>query len=230
MVPDFIDTDNVPLRMFPVSFLLSFYLLEFIISNRFGILQNIFTPDQATIRRFRHCEVVVFVNLINTFATIFARLSWSTYILYIMHWTTRSKLPCFTRWNVIIAILPRRNMFFWIKIIQVTFKKNIVFALVTNWCSKSWFSNGLQCTVLRNFGKIYQHMLCVLLWLPIICCTEDQFYFFIRNQSSRVTCMDEVCQSIKLHLNHTILVLNNNFFNQVVNFFRIYYTNKIITD
>ena len=37
VMPDFIDTNNCPLRMFPASFLLPFILLDFIRSNTFGI-------------------------------------------------------------------------------------------------------------------------------------------------------------------------------------------------
>ena len=41
VVPDFIDTDNCPLRMFPVLFLLLFCLLVFIRSNTFGIVKKL---------------------------------------------------------------------------------------------------------------------------------------------------------------------------------------------
>ena len=59
MVPDLIETDNCPLRMFPVSFLISFCLLDFIKNNTFGIVQKDCTSDQATISRSIHCVVVV---------------------------------------------------------------------------------------------------------------------------------------------------------------------------
>ena len=77
-VPEFVDTDICPLRMFPVAFLLSFWLLNFIRSNTFVIVQKNCTEDQATIRRCRQCSAVVFFNLTNIFATIFAWPTWST--------------------------------------------------------------------------------------------------------------------------------------------------------
>ena len=40
VVPDFVDTDNYSFRIFPVAFILSLLLLEFIISNTFGIVQK----------------------------------------------------------------------------------------------------------------------------------------------------------------------------------------------
>ena len=82
VVPYFIDTDNLPLTMFPVAFLLSFCLLGFIGSNIFGIVQNICTSDQYNIRRCRHCTLVIFANLPNIFATIFAQASWYLKNLY----------------------------------------------------------------------------------------------------------------------------------------------------
>ena len=72
MAPDFIDTDNCPLWMFPVFLLLLFCLLDFTISNKFGMVQKRYTSDQANISRYIHCAVVFFVNLLNIFATIFA--------------------------------------------------------------------------------------------------------------------------------------------------------------
>ena len=83
---------------------------------------------------------------------------------------------------------------------------------------------------LEKIWKVYQHILCILFWISIICCTTDKLSIFIRNQASRVTCMDKVCQSIRLHLNQIILVLNNPFFNYFITFFRFYYINKSITD
>ena len=41
VVPNFIDTDNCSLRMFPVLLFLLFCLLELIRSNTFGIVQKI---------------------------------------------------------------------------------------------------------------------------------------------------------------------------------------------
>ena len=63
MVPNFIDTDNCLLQMFPVSLCLLFCLLDFIRSNTFGIVQKNCTSDQATISRCRHCAVVFFFIL-----------------------------------------------------------------------------------------------------------------------------------------------------------------------
>ena len=75
VMPEFIDTDNFPFRMYPVVFLLSFCLLEFIRSNTFAIVQKKCTTDKAIISRCRHCALVIFINLSNIFATIFARPS-----------------------------------------------------------------------------------------------------------------------------------------------------------
>ena len=68
---------TVSCRCFHFRFSLSFCLLDFIRSNTFGIVQNNCTSDQATITRCRNYAVVVFVNLPNILATIFAWTSWS---------------------------------------------------------------------------------------------------------------------------------------------------------
>ena len=124
VVPDFIGTDNCPLRMLPVLFLLLLCLLEFIRSNTFDILQKLCTSDQATISRCRHCAFVDF-----------SILPTSTEALYILNWPTCSKQSCLPTWDFIIAIFPRMNMFFWMKIIQYTFERNVFVSLVTDWCS-----------------------------------------------------------------------------------------------
>ena len=64
--PDFIDTDNCPLLMCPVSFLLSFCLLGFIRSNTFGIVKKYCTPDQATMIICVHYAVVIFFSIFPT--------------------------------------------------------------------------------------------------------------------------------------------------------------------
>ena len=119
---------------------------------------------------------------------------------------------------------------FWMKIIQVTFEAEIFVALVTDWCSQTWFFWTFYAHFSEIFKKVYQLMFFVLFWLKIICRTEYQFSLLIRNRESIVTCMDEVCQSIKLHLNHIILVIDHPFFNLVINFFRFCYIINIIPD
>ena len=136
-----------------------------------------------------------------------------------MHWSIFSQRSCFTSWKFIMSILPRWNLLL-MKVIQVYFKREKLLYLLRISIAKPDFPKRLMNGLEIYFSKIYQHMLCILFWLSIIFCASDHFYIFIGNKALRVTCIDEVFQFIKLHLNDIIHVLNYIFFNFVINFFR----------
>ena len=53
-------------------------------------------------------------------------------------------------------------MIIWMKIIQVTFERYFVVALVMDWCSQKLFFQALDAQFREMFWKIYQKMLFIL--------------------------------------------------------------------
>ena len=78
VVLDFIDTDNSPLRMFPVSFFLSLWLLDFIRSNTFDTVQQLACWIKIPSAYIDTVKQLFFVNLRNIFATTFSQPYWYT--------------------------------------------------------------------------------------------------------------------------------------------------------